>query len=65
MSDCKTIVTFDSGRTETLNGDWIAEIMEKNTVQKWQFFPSDDRKRFVVVINMDLVESVRVVEYDN
>ena len=62
MSDCKTIVTFGSGRTETLKGDWIAEIMEKSAVQKWQFFQSDDKKRFVTVINMDLVETVKVVD---
>lgn len=62
MSDCKTIVTFNSGRTETLNGDWIAELTGSNTINKWQFFPSDDKNRFVVVINMDFVESVRVVD---
>lgn len=61
MSDCKTIVTFTSGRTETLTGDWVAELAERGMVHKWQFFPSDDRKRVVTVINMDFVESVRAV----
>ena len=62
MSDCKTIVTFTSGRTETLNGNWVAELAERKMVHKWQFFPSGDEKRFVTVINMDFVESVRVVD---
>lgn len=61
MSDCKTIVTFTSGRTETLAGNWAAELNERGMVHKWQFFPSGDEKRVVTVINMDFVETVRVV----
>lgn len=61
MSDCKTIVTFTSGRTETLTGNWVAELEERCMVHKWQFFPSGDGKRFATVINMDFVETVRVV----
>ncbi len=62
MSDCKTIVTFTSGRTETLAGNWAAELAERGMVHKWQFFPSSDKKGFVTVINMDFVETVRVVD---
>lgn len=62
MSDCKTIVTFESGRVETLTGDWVAELAERGMVHKWQFFPSGDGKRFVTVINTDFVETVRVVD---
>lgn len=61
MSDCKTIVTFTSGRTETLAGNWAAELAERDMVHKWQSFPSGDEKRVVIVMNMDFVESVRVV----
>lgn len=61
MSDCKTIVTFTSGRTETLAGNWAAELAERKMVHKWQFFPSGEGKRVVTVINMDFVETVRVV----
>lgn len=35
MSDCKTIVTFTSGRTETFDGDFVAELAEKGMVHKW------------------------------
>ena len=62
MSDCKTIVTFTSGRTETLAGDWVAELAERGMVHEWQFFPSVDGKRFATLIHMDFVESVRVVD---
>lgn len=63
MSDCKTIVTFTSGRTETIDGNWVAELEERGKmVHKWQFFPSSDKKGFVTVINMDFVETVRVVD---
>lgn len=42
MSDCKTIVTFNSGRIEMLNGDFVAELLEKNAVQKWQYMDVDE-----------------------
>lgn len=54
-------LAITGGRTETFDGDFVAELAEKGMVHEWQFFPSSDRKRFVALINMDFVESVRVV----
>lgn len=64
MSGCKTIVTFTSGRTVTLDGDWVDELRKKDQVTKFQFFPSEDGGRWSTVINMNLVETVRVVDDD-
>lgn len=62
MSGCKTIITFNSGRTVTLKGDWVAELMER-PMTKWQFFPSQcDWVPVSTVINMDLVETVVVTD---
>ena len=61
MSNLKTIVTFNSGRTVTLKGDWVAELMERPMTVKWWFFPSQcDWAPVSTVINMDLVETVVV-----
>lgn len=64
MSDCKTIVTFSSGRTVTLNGDWVAELRKKEPITQFQFFPTEDGKRWGIVINMNLVETVKAVRDD-
>lgn len=60
----KTIVTFASGRTVTLAGDWVDELRKKDPVTKYQFFLSEDGERWGTVINMNLVETVRVVDDD-
>ncbi len=65
MSGCKTIVTFNSGRTVTLNGDWVATLAGRDNITKFQSFPSDDGKRWGTVINMDFVETVKVVSDDD
>lgn len=65
MSVSKTIVTFNSGRTLTLNGDWVAELNEKDNIAKFQGFQLDDVNRCNTIINMDLVETVKLVEYDD
>ena len=61
MSECKTIVTFASGRTVTLDGDWVAELRKKEQISQLQFFMSEDRERWDTVINMNLVETVKLV----
>jgi hypothetical protein len=65
MSNCKTIVTFNSGRTMTLDGDWVAKLQTDSTITQYQFFRSEDGKRWGTVINMCLVESVELVEGDD
>lgn len=65
MSGSKTIVTFNSGRTVTLNGDWVAALNEMDNITKFQGFPLDDVNRCNTIINMDLVETVKVVEDDD
>lgn len=64
MSRCKTIVIFNSGRTVTLDGDWVAKLQTDSTITQYQFFRSEDGKRWGIVINMDLVETVKAVEVD-
>lgn len=64
MSVCKTIFKFNSGRTLTLDRNCVDELSERNTITQWQFFPPDDRNRFGFLINMDLVETVKVVDDD-
>ena len=64
MSSCKTIVTFSSGRTVTLDGDLVAEMQKRDPIAQFQFFLSEDGKRWGIVINMHLVETVKVVEGD-
>lgn len=61
MSGLKTIVTFASGQTVTLDGDWVAELQKKEPITKFQFFMSEDGKRWGTVINMNLVETVKLV----
>ena len=65
MSNCKTIITFSSGRTVTINGDWVAALDERDNITKFEGFPSDDVNRCNTIINMDLVETVKVVEGDD
>lgn len=65
MSSCKTIVTFNSGRTVTIHGNWAASLEGMDNITKFQGFPSDDGKPLGIVINMDLVETVKVVEGDD
>lgn len=65
MSSCKTIVTFNSGRTVTLDGDWVAEMQKRDSITPFQFFLSEDGKRWGTLINMGLVETVKVVEGDD
>lgn len=65
MSGCKTIVTFDSGRTLTLDGDWVAAPNERDNITKSQGFPPDDVNRCNATINMDPVETVKLVEGDD
>ena len=45
MSNCKTIVTFNSDRTMTLDGDWVAKLQTDSTITQYQFFRSEDGKR--------------------
>lgn len=65
MSNCNTIITFSSGRTVTINGDWVAALKGMGTICKFQGFQSYDGKPLDIVINMDLVETVKVVEGDD
>lgn len=65
MSSCKTIVTFNSGRTVTLDGDWVDKLQTDDTITQYQFFRSEDGKRWGTVINMCLVETVKLVEDDD
>lgn len=65
LSGCNTIVTFNSGRTVTLDGDWVAKLQTDSTITQYQFFRSEDGKRWGTVINMNLVETVKVVEGDD
>lgn len=62
MSGCKTIITFNSGRTVEINGDWVDDLAKMNGITQFQTFPSDDGKRWGTVINMNQVETVKVVE---
>lgn len=55
MSNCKTIVTFSSGRTVTLDSDWVDEIHKKASIDQFQFFRSGDGDQWSTVINMGLV----------
>lgn len=65
MSSCKTIVTFNSGRTIRLDGDWVAQMQKTDhPITKYQFLRSEDGKRWGIVINMDLVETMKAVEVD-
>ena len=64
MSGCKTIVKFNSGRTLTLDRNWVDELSERNKITQWQIFPPDDGNRFGFLINMNLVETVKVVDDD-
>lgn len=62
MSGCKTILTFESGRTVALKGDWLAELEKRPTTHQWQLFPSGDWTPVRSAINMNLVETVCVVD---
>lgn len=62
MSECKTILTFNSGRTVSLRGDWLAELEKMPMVHEWQLFPSGDWTPVRGAINMNLVETVQVVD---
>lgn len=61
MSECKTIITFASGRTLRLNGNWVAMLSKRNTITQYQFFSLTDEEGLDTVVNMHLVESVKVV----
>lgn len=64
MSECKTIITFASGRTVELNGDWVDVLSKRNTITQFQFFASEEGKGPDNAINMDQVETVKVVDGD-
>lgn len=64
MNGCKTIFKFNSGRTLTLDRDLVDELSKRNTITQWQIFQPDDGNRFGFLINMNLVETVKVVDDD-
>lgn len=62
MSSIKTIVTFASGRTLRLNGNWVGMLSKRSDITQYQFFSLTDEEGFDTVINMHLVETVKVVD---
>lgn len=49
----------------TLDGDWVDKLQTDDTITQYQFFRSEDGKRWGTVINMCLVETMKLVEDDD
>lgn len=64
LTDARQFFKFNSGRTLTLDRDLVDELSKRNTITQWQIFQPDDGNRFGFLINMNLVETVKVVDDD-
>lgn len=62
MSSIKTIVTFNSGRTLRLNGNWVDMLSKRSMITQLQTFSLTDVGGPDTMINMNQVETVKVVE---